>query len=295
MKIKTLAVTAISALMLASCGSGASKLSEKATPVDSLSYTLGEMGAMQRAMSFQQDSTLSSKSAQADFDKGFEKGFDLLKKDNEAYNTGLLLGLQMAMQMNDLAKNSDITLDRGLVLGGYNGAKTDSLDTNAYQKIQERGARLVSSIMAEKVKVKVDEAAKKEGYKAKEGVYMKEHKAGNGTLIKAGQTAQVKINIMDTKHRELIPNMKEQAMPYTAGDGNLPFLDKTLPMLSEGSVVEILASPQQAFGAQMPPMVDAKEPVLITVEVVGIGEAAADSTATAAPAPGAPVQVQKVQ
>ena len=288
MKIKSLALSAMGLMLLASCSGGSDKsaLTDKSTPTDSLSFTFGQMAAMQRAVSFEQDSTLKSADARKAYDQGFADGFKLLKADNEGYNSGLLLGLQLAMQMQDLNKNTGIELNRDLVLNGFNVSATDSVDPTAYQKIQERGARLMSAIMADKVKVKVDEAAKKGNYKKEGNLYYIQNKAGQGAKLTTGQRAVIKLNVLDKNHKELMPNMKDPEMPWTVGDGQLPVLDKVLPMMQVGSAYEVIAGPQQAFGVQVPPMIDQKEPVIITVEVVSLGDSvAAPAAPAAAPAP----------
>jgi len=276
MKIKALALSAMSAMLLASCSGGSSDkcaLTDKSTPTDSLSYVFGQMAGMQRGVSFEQDTTLRGDDAHKAYDQGFKDGFKLLKGDDDAYNQGLLLGLQLAMQMQDLNRNSGIQLNRDLVLNGFNTTvAADSVDPRAYQQIQERGARLISSIMGEKVKVKVDELAKKGKYQQKQGVYYIENKPGSGANLAKGQQAVIKFNIMDKTRKELIPGMKDQETPWEVGSGQLPVLDKVLPMMKVGSVYEVLLSPQQAFGAQMPPMVDQNEPVIITIEVVSLGQ-----------------------
>lgn len=60
MKIKALAISAISMALLASCGNSGKELPKDATPTDSLSYTLGQMAAMQRSVAFEQDTTLKT-------------------------------------------------------------------------------------------------------------------------------------------------------------------------------------------------------------------------------------------
>lgn len=285
MKIKVLALSAMSAVLLASCSGSSDKcaLTDKSTPVDSLSYTFGQMAGMQRAVTFEQDSTLKSDKAKGAFNEGFNDGFKLLKGDNEAYNQGLLLGLQLAMQMQDMNKNNGVQLNRDLVLNGFNTTVPDSVDPREYQKIQEKAGRLFSAVMGEKVKGKVEELAKKGKYQNKENVYYIVNRPGKGANLTNGQQAVIRFNIMDKDHKELVPGLKDQETPWVVGSGQLPVLDKVLPMMNEGAAYEVLASPQQAFGAQVPPMVDQKEPVIITIEVVSLDvpAAPADSTATA--------------
>ena len=275
----------MSLVLLASCGGSGKGLSEKSSATDSLSYTFGEMAAMQRAVAFEQDSTLRDKDAQKTYNQGFMDGFKLLK-DNEAYNQGLLLGLQAALQMQDVQKNTGIALNRDLVLGGFNATPSDSLDPSAYQRVQERASRMMSTILSQQVQGEVEKAAKAGKYQQKQGVYYIQNKAGQGANLTNGQVATVRINVMDKNHKELIPGVKDQEMPYQIGSGQIPVLDKVLPMMSEGAIYEVLAGPQQAFGPQVPPMIDQKEPVLFSIEVVALG----DTQAAAAPADTVPAK-----
>lgn len=201
--------------------------------------------------------------------------------------------MQMAMQMQDLKKQTGIELNRDLVLGGFKGMAKDSLDPREYQKIQERGSRLVASIVNEKVKSKVEQAAKGGKYQKQGDLYYKVGNAGSGANLAKGQSVMVRLNVMDTKRNEVIPGLKGQATPWVVGDGQLPVLDKVLPMMKVGSTYEVVASPMQAFGPQTPPMINTSEPVIITVEVVSLADSAAMNAAAApAPAPGqaAPAQ-----
>lgn len=284
MKIKALAVSALSLALLASCGGSTGKsLNDKSTATDSLSYTFGEMAGMQRAMNFEQDSTLREEKAQKAYNQGFADGFKVLKGD-EAYNQGFLLGLQLALQMQDLQKNNGIELNRDYVLGGFHATRTDSVDPSAFQRVQERGARMMSTILSEQVKGEVEKIAKAGNYQQKEGMYFKQSKAGQGANLAGGQTATVRINIMDKSHKELIPGIKDQDMPYQIGSGQIPVLEKALPLMNAGAVYEIVAGPQQVFGPQVPPMVNQKEPVIVTIEVVGLGAPQPEAPADSVPA-----------
>lgn len=274
----------MSAVMLASCSGSSDKcaLTDKSTPVDSLSYAFGQMAGMQCAVTFEQDSTLKSDKAQKNFNTGFDEGFKLLHADDEAYNQGLLLGLQLAMQVQDMNKNSGVQLSRDLVLNGFNTTVPDSVDPREYQKIQEKAGRLFSAVMSEKVKGKVEELAKKGKYQNKQNVYYLVNRPGKGANLTNGQQAVIRFNIMDKDHKDLIPGLKEQETPWVVGNGQLAVLDKVLPMMNEGASFEVLATPQQAFGAQVPPMVDQKEPVIITIEVVSLDVPAAPTDSVAA-------------
>jgi len=283
MKIKALAISAISIALLASCSgnSGKSALNDKSSATDSLSYTFGELAAMQRAVTFEQDTTLRGDDARKDFDNGFNDGLKLLKEGKDGYNAGLVLGLNFAMQMQDMAKNQGIEINRNIMLSGYNTNAKDSVDPQAFQKIQERGARLISSIMGEKVKGKVEELAKKGKYQKNNDLYYLVNHAGSGANLTNGQEAVLRINIMDKNRKELMPQLKEQQTPYTVGSGYIPALEKVLPLMSQGAAYEILVAPQQVFGPNTPPMVDQKEPVILTVEVVSLAK---DSVAMEVPA-----------
>lgn len=298
MKLKALAISAIGVAMLTACSGSSDKvLTDKSTPVDSLSYVIGQMAAMQRGASMEQDSTLQSAEAQKAFDQGFEDGLKLLKGDNDAYNQGLLLGLQNAFQMQDLKKNG-VELNRSLITGGYKNSAKDSVNPQAQRQIQELGARLLQNVMAEKVTKKLDEVAKKGKYTKKDKLYYKVLTPGKGENLKKDQKAMIRINLKDVKGAELIPGLKENPNVWTVGDGQIQALDIALPMMNEGASYELLVAPQVIFGNNMPPMVNPNEPVILVVDVVSLDTAAAEkaqeeqmkAAAAAAAAQGAPAQ-----
>ncbi len=98
------------------------------------------------------------------------------------------------------------------------------------------------------------------------------------------------MNLLDTKGKEIMPGSGEQVNPVMVGQSPMPQLDKVLPLLKEGAVVEILTTGAEIFGNRTPQNVKPMDVYVISIETVPASEVPTAETPDAAkPAtPGTP-------
>lgn len=194
MKLKYLAIAALGlGLAFTSCESG-SKGSDKPlsdysnlSEIDSLSYYLGEMYAGQFFQLAQKDSTLNKE----DFMKGLADGMAMIN-DNEAYNKGVMMGIQFAMQSSNFKEETGEEVNKNMLLNGLAyGLSGDSIKnaSEMQTKFQDISARLAQRAQdkanAEAKKV-VEAAAKKKGYKSDGKLFVKVTTPGEGENLQTG-------------------------------------------------------------------------------------------------------------
>ncbi len=229
MKLKYLAIASLGiGLALTSCNG--TKGSDKPisdyknlTEMDSLAYYLGEMYAAQYYNLAQQDSTFSKE----DFIKGIETGIDAIK-DNEAYNRGIMMGIQFAMQSRAFKEEMETSVNHSMFLNGLTYALSgDSVKdaTTVQTKMQEITARIAKRAQEKadaEAKRILSAAAKKKGYKEVDGLYVKIATPGEGETLKPGYefTYTMKVVGADGKAIEQFSQPGEQK----------GILNRTIPM-----------------------------------------------------------------
>ena len=139
MKFKSFLCMAAAGLMLASCqnnsATGAGSASE-AAKADSLMYYFGQFRGIEYKRTAETDTTLSSEDARHEYLRGVQAGLNAVKAGNEAYNQGVSLGMQMAMNMAQFSDDYGVKLsNRGFLKGLREALESDSVaDQNEMQK-----------------------------------------------------------------------------------------------------------------------------------------------------------------
>ncbi len=294
MKLKKLGIFVACALILTGCGEGKKgegdykevKLNKETTTTDSIAYLVGNMAGIQRQYMAKNDSTIDAKA----FDEGFYAGLSLAKMDNNHYNQGLLMGLQAAMQMADMNTNYKMTMTTDAVASGYKAGIKQEPNEQKAGDIQLQATNAMNNAIIKASEKVVSDYAKGKDYKKEGNVYYKEKKAGNGAKLAIGSQAHVKMNLLDTKGKEIMPGSGEQVNPVMVGQSPMPQLDKVLPLLKEGAVVEILTTGAEIFGNRTPQNVKPMDVYVISIETVPASEVPTAETPDAAkPAtPGTP-------
>ncbi len=142
MKIKSILTIAAAGLMLAACQGGAGTdgktLSEikNATSADSLMYYFGQMRGAEYQRQSERDTTLAESQSKKAYIQGVQAGINAVKGGDEAYNQGLFLGMQMAMNIQQFKKDYDVELNKRVFVGSLaNAVNSDSIgDTQAMQR-----------------------------------------------------------------------------------------------------------------------------------------------------------------
>ena len=104
MNIKALSIVLVGgALALSSCSGGGSSTADNlkdAAPGDSLLYYFGQIQAAEYWRQAESDTTLRDEKSREDFMRGVKAGMDAVRSE-DAYNQGVYLGVQMAMQIKE--------------------------------------------------------------------------------------------------------------------------------------------------------------------------------------------------
>lgn len=134
--------------LLISCGGNndttVKQLSDfkEASTADSLMYYVGQQRAAEYWREANNDTTLKSRESRDEFMRGVRAGLDAVR-DNDAYNQGVFVGIQLAMNLKEIQKGYDIKPDRKIMLDAMaDGLKNDSVvnigDANkGFQNVME--------------------------------------------------------------------------------------------------------------------------------------------------------------
>lgn len=142
MKIKSILTIAAAGLMLAACqGSGSTEGKalgdiKNASAADSLMYYFGQMRGAEYQRQTERDTTLAESQSKKAYIQGVQAGINAVKAGNDAYNQGLFLGMQMAMNIQQFKDDYDVELNKRVFVESLaNAVNTDSIgDTQAMQR-----------------------------------------------------------------------------------------------------------------------------------------------------------------
>lgn len=135
MKIRhILLALAAPVLMLSSCGGDRSEDKARTisdykdlTPADSMLYYFGQLRAQDYWRYASQDTTLRSRESRDQYLKGLRAGLDAARND-DAYNQGLYVGIQLAMNMGEFQRDYDVAFNRDVVINSVaDGLVNDSV------------------------------------------------------------------------------------------------------------------------------------------------------------------------
>lgn len=116
MKIKSFLAIAACGLLFAACqtndGQSVATDHSNAEKADSMLYYFAQMNGAQYDRDAQRDTTLASDEAKKAYIMGVQTGLNAAKEDNDAYNRGLNLGMQMAMTFQQFKKDYGVELNK---------------------------------------------------------------------------------------------------------------------------------------------------------------------------------------
>lgn len=158
MKIKSYLSIAAAALLLASCqgnsGSGSGKsLADipNATAADSLMYYFGQMRAAEYQREAQRDTILTTEQAKKAYIQGVQAGINAAKAGDEAYNRGMFLGMQMAMNMQQFKDEYEVQLNKRVFVESLaNAINADSIQDA--REMQREFYRIMNTFNEQKEK-----------------------------------------------------------------------------------------------------------------------------------------------
>lgn len=212
MKFKSLiAAAALGAVMVACQGNnqGGDNSADNAAKADSLISYFGEMRGAEYLREAEKDTTLATEASKQAYLSGVRAGLNAVKDGNEAYNRGLFLGMQMAMNMNQFSSDYGIKLSSKVFVESL--AKTIGSDSVGNpQEMQREFYRLMGEFNqqkeqrdAELAAANLEAAASKAGMvKITDQLYGKTEKGDTASLIKMGD--RIKLDITATVNGRVI-------------------------------------------------------------------------------------------
>ncbi len=128
-----LCACAVAAFLLSSCNGSDKSDSirpigdyKDATAADSLIYYFGQLRAVEYWQIAQQDTIMKSRDKRDEFLQGLKAGLDATK-ESDAYNQGLYVGIQLAMNMKEFEEDYNCKINRKILVNAVtDGLKNDS-------------------------------------------------------------------------------------------------------------------------------------------------------------------------
>lgn len=240
MKLKSLFTIAAASLMLAACqGQGAKNAAsaDDTAKADSLIYYFAQMRGADYLRQAESDSVRNSKQSRQEFISGVRAGLAAVKADKDAYNEGVFVGMQMAMNMAQFEKEYGVRpSDRVFMEGLSKTLNADSVP-NA-QEIQKEFYRIIGDFNAQKEARDKEQGAKALAKAAESNGLAKISDTLYGKVansdapkIKDGDKVNVDITITDAEGKELSAPMPKT---FTVGQRmkNTPVSEAILTLAS---------------------------------------------------------------
>lgn len=262
-------------LILASCQTpGAKELSQidDATKADSLIYYFAQMRGVEYDREAQRDTTLATDQAKKGYLMGVQAGLNAAKEGNDAYNRGLFLGMQMAMNFEQFAKDYGVKLNKKVFMESLNEAlKSDSLVDP--QEMQREFYRIMGEFNTQKEER--DKMAATEGLKTAaadlklpkitDDLYGMPTEKTEGAAIKDGDNLEVSIQLANVDGKAIEAPLPSQ---LKVGARNLPAsITDALKALKSGETGKFVTSAQALFGQRSSQMgLEASTPVVMTIK-----------------------------
>lgn len=160
MKILRILPAVAIACLAVSCQNGTGNgLSESASQTDSLMYYLGQMNAADYLREANRDTTMKEASEKQAYLNGVRAGLAAMKEGNEAYNKGIMLGMQMASQMISFSEQMDVKINKSSYINSLSSAiMADSMPNTSVAQSEFR--KVMQNI--ENNKEEKDKAASRE-------------------------------------------------------------------------------------------------------------------------------------
>lgn len=260
MKIRHFLSIAAAGLILGACSSnsgsdGARKAdASMVAKGDSLVYYFGQMRGAEYLREAASDTALDNEAAHQAYLRGVKAGLSAVKAEQEAYNKGLFLGMQMAMNFNQFEKDYGMRLNTQKFIQGI----TETLNADSVvntSKVQSSFYRIMNEFNQEKeardkavADAALEEAAKKEHFtKITDDLYGKVAES-LGQKIKDGDRINIDFTVTNLDGKPV-----EAPFPKSLVVGqrlnNTP-LAEAFKSLVSGEKGTFLTTAQALFGAR---------------------------------------------
>lgn len=209
MKIKSILATAAAGLLLASCQGGGAAPDGKslgdiknASAADSLIYYFGQMRGAEYHRQAERDTTLADAASKKAFVQGVQAGMNAVKNQNEAYNQGLFLGMQMAMNIQQFKEDYGVDLNKRIFIESLSDAvNADSIaDSQDTQREFYRIIGVFNDQKDEREKTAAAESLAKEAVNMKlpkisDDIYGQITSRTDSAALKPGDNVEMEITI----------------------------------------------------------------------------------------------------
>ncbi|MCH5224805.1 MAG: hypothetical protein J1D77_02355 [Muribaculaceae bacterium] len=292
MKILRLLPVAALALAAVSCQNGTGGgLSATSSETDSLMYYLGQMNASEYLREANRDTTLKEVSQKQAYINGVRAGLAALKEGNEAYNKGVMLGIQMADQMIKFSESMDVKINRTSYVGSLSSAvMADTMPNTAVAQSEFR--KVMQNI--EQAKDEKDKAASRASLKTvaeaaglpkvSDDLYGKATDTTDGEALTKGDEVTVVTQITKTDGEELRLPLSPKGK--IGNNRNFPEpISEAILTLKSGETGEFMTTAYALLGQRAKQMGLERDDVLkITVTPTLVPKAADDENKTEAKA-----------
>lgn len=246
-------LAALGSLLLTSCGGNStSDLNEisDASTGDSLLFYYGRDVATDFWREADGDSTLRLESSREDYLRGVKAGLSAVR-DNDAYNQGIYVGLQVATNLRELKRNyPDLEIDDQVFLSAMRAALENDSVVDAPQnkadfyRLLDHLARTKEKSDTEKARVLLKETAEKLGMnQISEFLYGKAVTQGSGPILKDGDVIELDITAAFANGQMVGMSFPKQAM--VGRNYQSPIISEALRTMKVGETKQFIASPVQ--------------------------------------------------
>lgn len=256
MKIKSFLSIAATGLLLAACSGNQGKSLDQikdATPGDSLVYFFGEINGSQYLTMAQSDSTFATDAAKRSYVNGVKAGLNSFNPNDESFNRGMHLGLQMARNISEFKKDYDVQLNKEVFIQGlvevlYSDSVKNMSDVqNAFNRIMTDFSNRKETMDKEAAASALSkEAAKMKLAKVADGLYGGPTDKKDGQQLKDGDDVIAKFELKTVAGKALdIP------LPTSLkiGARNLPDqISDALKTLKSGETGKFITTANDLFG-----------------------------------------------
>ena len=255
---------AAAGLVLASCQGGASSNSNSnaladlkdATAADSLIYYFGQMRGAEYQRQAERDTTLSEAQAKKAYIQGVQAGMNAVKNGSEAYNQGLFLGMQMAMNLQQFKEDYGVDLNKRLFVESLsNAVNADSLSNP--QETQREFYKIIGRFNEEKEtrdKAAAGESLGKEAQamklpKLSDDVYGEIIVKTDSAALKTGDNVEMDLKLTKVDGKELNAPLPKKGK---IGARNIVApLNDMLKHMKSGESGRFITSARSLFGARV--------------------------------------------
>lgn len=253
---------AAAGLMLASCQGGASSEGaalgdlKNATAADSLIYYFGQMRGVDFHRQAERDTTLDTPQAKKAYIQGVQAGMNAVKANDEAYNQGLFLGMQMAMNLQQFKDDYGIDLNKRIFMSSLSEAvNADSLANQ--QEMQREFYKIIGKFNEEKEtreKAAAGESLTKEAQNLKlaklsDEVYGEVTVKNDSVQLKTGDNVDIDVKVAKINGAEINAPLPKKGK---IGARNIAApLNDMLTALKSGETGSFITSARALFGPRV--------------------------------------------